>query len=217
MKAISSFFVLALLTATAAHAQPQGSSKLVTINKKVIGETVIPVTVGTYTPPLPVSAVNHSQARQDTPENAATALFSAMAAGDYERWLGVYSAPSRAMMVKRYQDSGRKPADVVANWKGTLTTRPVVILGRADFRQHGATYALVRYRMTMLNEMTLTDKVTGKTTPLGTKHLEIAMPFRLNQGKWEATQELAADPLFHQNHLLWEDSKSDLDLRRPAK
>lgn len=193
---------------------PGGKPKqFTTTKKKVIGDNITLVSVGTYSPGLTVHAAPRAQGRDNTPEGATMALLSAMAAGDYEWWLSTWSPESRTTMTKQYQKSGRKPADFVANGKGTPSSRPAVILGRADYRQGGKAYALVRYRTTGANELTAKD-MTGKVPPSGTKHFENVLSFRLHQGQWVATQELASDPLFHNASLLWDTKLSEIDLKK---
>lgn len=184
--------------------------------KKVIGETMTLVSVGTYSPALPVHAIHRTQERDNTPEGATIALLSAMAAGDYQWWLSNWSPESRTMMTKQYQKSGRKPTETVASWKGMLNSRPAVILGRADYRQDGKAYALVRYRTTNANELTAKDKVTGKVSSLGATDVEEVLSFRLHQGQWVATRELASDPLFHNASLLWDTKLREINLKKMA-
>lgn len=222
MKMQRTLMLAALLMtgATHVHSQAQSGStqpQLVTVNKKVIVESVTKVDVGTYTPSLPVQAVSREQARYNTPENTAIAMLSAMAAGDYDWWLSIWSEEARAMMTKRYQEAGRKPADIVAPWKGILTTRPAVLVGKADYGRQRTSYALVRYRTNSANELTLHDSKTGKVTPLGIRHFESTMSFRFNNGRWEAVQELAADPVFHGSGMLWDESKTEIRITRPAE
>lgn len=206
--------VLGLLLLAAGGPPAQAESQLKSSVKKVVIETSTTVGVGTFVPPMPVQAVTRGTASYLTPERAAVALLSAMAAGDYEWWLGSWSAESRARMEKRYRDEGRQPADIVANWRGLLTERPVVLLGKAEYARQRVTYALVRYRMSGVN-LTLHDK-TGKVTPVDGKDFENTLSFKLVDGRWQAVQDLAGDPVFHYSGQLWDDSRNEIRISRQA-
>lgn len=221
MKAISLLVLLvALAGATVLPAMSQvnagKSQQFTTIKKKVIGGDVTLVSVGTYSPPLPVHAIQRAQGRDNTPEGATIALLSAIAAGDYQWWLSNWSPESRTMITKQYQKSGRKPTEIAAHRKGMLNSHSAVILGRADYRQGGKAYALVRYRSTSTDALTANDKVTGKIAASSIKDVENVLSFRLHQGQWVATKELASDPLFHKASLLWDTKSREIDLKKMA-
>lgn len=183
--------------------------------KKVVVEYYTTVGVGTYTPSISVKPSAQSTASYSTPEKAASSLLSAMAAGDYDWWLSIWSAEAREMMTKRYQEIGRKPSEIVSNWKGILTERPVALIGKAEYVRRGVTYALVRYRMTGVN-LTAVDTKTNKVTKLGAKEFENTLSFRQINGRWEAVQDLASDPVFENSAMLWKDGTNEVRLSRPA-
>jgi hypothetical protein len=184
--------------------------------KSVIVEYVTQVLVATYPVPVKLVMQQQNQASYFTLESAMQAQFSAMARGDYESWLAGWSKESREMMAKRYAESGRKPADIVANWKGLLTERQVYLIGQAQYAKGGVTFALVRYRMTSPDELTSVDAFTGKVTKLGTKDFENSLVFRKNDVRWEAVQDLAADPVLQSSAMLWDGTKTEIRISRPA-
>ncbi|WP_028100701.1 hypothetical protein [Pseudoduganella violaceinigra] len=206
-------FGLLLLAAAALPAQAQSQTK--TSVKKVVVETYTTVGVSTFVPPQPVTALTRGAAGYSTPEKAAVALLSAMAAGDYDWWISMWSPEARALMEKRYRDSGRQPADIVANWRGLLSERPAVLLGKAEYARQRVTYALVRYRVHGGN--LTTQDTTGKVTQLDTKDFENTLSFKLIDGRWQAVQDLASDPVFHYSGELWDDSKNEIRISRPAE
>lgn len=184
--------------------------------KSVTVEYVTQVFVATFPTPLQVKLEKLSLGAYFTPEGASIAQFSAMARGDYDSWLAGWSKESRESMLKRYAESGRKPSDITAPWKGLLVDKQVYLLGEAQYSREGKSYALVRYRMTLPEEMVSVDKATGKTTKLGKKDFESTLVFRKSQEKWEAVQDLASDPVFGSNEMLWDATKSEIRITRPA-
>jgi len=216
MKTCLRFGAALILATSASAALAQAEPRLVTANKKVIVENVTTVAVGTWTPAVPVTAVSRASASYATPEKAAVALLSAMAAGDYAWWLSIWSPEARALMTQRYQESGRTSADIVANWRGILTERPAVLVGKAEYARQRSIYALVRYRTTGGSGLTARDLKTGKVTDLGSKDFENTLAFKLSNGRWEAVQDLAADPVFHGSGMLWDETKSEVRITRTA-
>jgi hypothetical protein len=207
----ASLFALLLTVTFGLHA-----AELEWKKKSVIVEYVTSVIVATYPEPLKMEMQKQNLTSYFTIEGAINAQFSAMARGDFDAWLAGWSKDSRELMLKRYAESGRKPADIVENWKGVLTTQPVYLVGQAQYARAGVNYALVRYRMKTLNELTTVDKVTGKTKSLGTKDFENTLVFRKNQEKWEAVQDLASDPVLGSSEMLWDATKSEIRITRPA-
>jgi len=118
-------------------------------------------------------------------------------------------------MEKRFRDSGRQPADIAANWKGLLTERPVVLVGTAEYTRQRVHYALVRYRMRG-GKMSNQD-ITGRVTELDTKDFENTLSFKQIDGRWQAVQDLAGDPVLHFSAQLWDDSKSEIRISHPAE
>lgn len=204
---------LLLLAAAALPAQAQ--SQLKSTMKKVVLETYTTVGVGTYVPPMSVNAVTRGTASYLTPEDAAVAFLSSMAAGDYDWWLSIWSTESRAAMEKHYRDTGRKPADIVANWEGLLKDRPAVLIGKAEYWRQRVGYALVRYRVRVGNQ-TRVD-LDGRVSELKTKDFENTMSFKQIDGRWQMVQDLASDPVFHFSAQLWDDSKQEIRISRPAE
>ena len=208
MKTFIDYSSALIVAASASAALAQGVPQLATATKKVVVEHGTTISVSTWAPPVFVMAVSRSAANYRTPEKAATALLSAMAAGDYAWWLSIWSPEARTLMTQRYQETGRTSADIVANWQGLLTKRPAVLVGTAEYSRQRTTYALVRYRTGGGNGLTAHDLKTGKVTDLGVKNFENTLAFKLSNGRWEAVQELASDPIFHSSGRLWDASKS---------
>jgi hypothetical protein len=217
------FLVAGVLLAAAAavHAQAQQSAltqaemNLKWATKKVIVETYTNVAVASYVPPVAVRPEPRSAARYATPEQAASALLSAMAAGDYEWWLGIWSRESREMMQQRYRETGRQPADIVANWRGTLTERAGFLTGKAEYVRQKTNYALIRYKI-VGGKLSAQD-ATGKVTDLGTNEIESTLVFKRSNDRWEAVQDLAADPVLHNSALLWDPNRTEVRISRPAE
>ncbi|NRR32085.1 hypothetical protein HSX11_18070 [Oxalobacteraceae bacterium] len=212
MKTLARTVGIALLAMAAQSALAQ--SQLKSSIKKVVIETYTTVGVGTFVPPQPVAALTRGKVSYNTPEQAAIGLLSAMAAGDYDWWLSSWSPEARAMMEQRYSETGRQPAEIIANWRGLLGERPVVLLGKAEYVRQRTTYALVRYRVRG-GQLTAQD-LTGKVTNLDSNEFENTLSFKLSKGRWEAVQDLASDPVFHFSGQLWDDSKSEIRISRPA-
>ncbi len=204
-----------LICISVAHAQSDPTNPVVKMTmKKVIVETFTTVSVGPYTPAIAVKASTRAAAKYFTPEAAAFALFSAMAQGDYDWWFSVWSVEARALMTKHYQDTGRKQAEIVAGWQGILKDNPVFLTGKAEYARKGVNYALIRYKKTGMN-LTSEDIKTHQVTKLGTE-FENTLAFKFNNGRWEAVQDLATDPVFHNSVMLWDDTKSEVRISKPA-
>jgi hypothetical protein len=193
---------LALATG-AASALDQGEPRATVTSKQVIIERVTPVQVTMFETPVPVRAVSRAEASYTTPEKAAVAFLSAMAAGDYAWWFSIWSSDSRAFLTKHYQDTGRQPADVVKYWRGLLTEQKAFLVGKAEYVRDMKPYTLVRYRTTLL------DQATGKP-------FEQTLVFKVSHGRWEAVQDLLRDPVLVAAEQLWDERKKEIRVTLPG-
>ena len=133
-----------------------------------------------YQPPVTIQPVIRDRATYATPEQALTAHVSAMQAGDYDWWLADWDEASRAFLIERMAVLKQTPAFWREAWARVLQG-PVVLVERIDSGPFGP-YVMLIY--------SVRDK-GGKET------VRSAFVARYENGRWVATQELAADPFFH--------------------
>lgn len=209
--------VLGMLGAMAVPAGAWGQTVSQTpVMKKVIVEYRRNIAVFVYEKPITVARLEKGATRNQNPEQAAVALFSAMAASDYDWWLSQWSTESQQMMLDLYKQQGRKPADMVKNWAGLLTTRPVELLGRAEFVRNGDNFALIRYQIPS-RSLTGLDVTTGKQIDLGKQNFFGTLVLKRSRDlRWEASQELSSDPLMADDSELWAPERLEIRITRAA-
>jgi hypothetical protein len=185
--------------------------------KKVIVEYQRDIAVFHLEKPISVPRLKKEQARNQNPEAAAIGMFSAMAEGNFDWWLSLWTKDSQILMLNRYKEQGRTPADLTKNWVGTLTDRPIEIVGKAEFVRKGENFALVRYR-SLNRKLTTVDINTTKQADAVTQDFYGTMVFkRSNELRWEASQDLISDPLMADDSDLWDVKKTEIRVLRKAE
>jgi hypothetical protein len=150
---------------------------------KVVVENEYQFNARQYSPPVEVQAVRRDGARYDTPESAAIAGISAMAAGDFDWFRSTWDEASRAQMEARDRQMKQDPAFWVKAWKGAFADRRIELTARIDTGE----YVLIAYRLVPRNP--------ASAAPNGNAPVELVVALKSDAGNWMATQELAADPV----------------------
>lgn len=207
--------VLVFLHCSLALAQIN-SSDLQFRSKSVLIETRLSILVGKYVPPLFVQYTDKSNRTTVSPEKTAIAFFSAMADGDYAEWLALWSEESRAVMNDRNKSLNRSSAELAKNWEGIIRSRPVELLGRADYERGGFRFSLVNYRI-RTQGLTITDQASGQTTSKQSGFFEGTIALKKNGVRWESVQDLARDPVFSNSALLFDDARTEVLIKRSAE
>jgi hypothetical protein len=130
-----------------------------------------------YAPAVTVRNVNRAHASYATPEDAFTAFYSAIQAGDYEWMLASWDTASQKYIADTDKSEGHDKAYWIGLWKERYADRKIQMLQRIE----SGLYVLIFYRITDPS----TDKVVEEDT----------LVLNLENKKWLATQALAADPL----------------------
>jgi hypothetical protein len=150
---------------------------------KVVVENEYQFSARQYSPPVEVQVVRRDSASYDAPESAAIAGISAMAAGDFDWFRSTWDEASRAVLETRDRQMKQDPAFWVKTWKGAFTDRRIELTARIDTGE----YVLIAYRLVPRN--------AAPAAPNGNAPVELVVVLKSDNGKWMATQELAADPV----------------------
>lgn len=150
---------------------------------KVVVENEYQFSSRQYSPPVNVQVVRRDTATYDAPESAAIAGISAMAAGDFDWFRSTWDEASRTALETRDRQMKQDPAFWVKTWRGAFADRRIELTARIDTGE----YVLIAYRLVPRN--------AASAAPNGTAPVELLVALKSDNGKWMATQELAADPV----------------------
>ena len=136
-----------------------------------------------YAPsPVLTQFVSCDEASFATPEQAFVSRLSAMVAGDYEWWMEHWDAESQVIVNARNAQSGETPQDWIKRWSDQLISLRFKLVRRVETGD----FVVVTYQ--------LVDQDGADASGVG---LEFPTAFRKVEGRWMATQMLAADALMN--------------------
>jgi hypothetical protein len=122
---------------------------------------------------------NVSDAKYDSPEEALISLFSAIYVGDYNWWLNSWKKESQ---LKLKEDFSQKD-ELIEKWESLFEDTYIALITRIETGK----YVLLYYNVASKDR----NKIIQRQT----------IAFVNEDGKWLATNELSADPVF----LYWQD------------
>jgi len=182
---------LALASASAFSQQRFPTSK--PEEKVFVQEADYYYTEAKYDPPVTMKPVTKEAAVYTTPEDTFIAQFSAMIAGDYDWWFSTFAADAQKQIKADDEANKRQPTDWIARWKKALPEMQITLLER---KVSGA-YVIIVYR--------------AGVTPANT--IQFSTVFKLENGKWLATQDLQDDGLA--KYSMVDKDKVVLPIRQP--
>lgn len=122
---------------------------------------------------------NESDAKYDTPEDALTSLFSAIYEGNYNWWLSSWTKESQ----REFKEDQISKDELIEEWKSFYKDHYIALINRIETGK----YVLLYY-----NVASKRNKIKQRQT----------IAFVKEDGRWLATNELSADPVF----LYWQNS-----------
>jgi hypothetical protein len=177
-------FALGLSAPTAVGGQtPNSAAPFPTappVVKKIVVEDEYGFALRRYDPPVEVTPVERSAAKDDTPEATTIAILSAMSRGDVAWFRSLWDPQSASILAADDQKYGRNDASWTAAWERLLRDRRVTLTNRIETGD----YVLIAYDVIPLQPNYKPEDVVQLETPL-----------KLHNGRWLATQELAGDPV----------------------
>jgi hypothetical protein len=199
-----------------AFAQNENKINEKIILKKVIVEYRRNIKVTIFENPIAITKMKEKSTKFQNPQQLAGAMFSAMAAGDFDWWLSLWSLESRDLMLRHYKEQGRKPVDITKNWAGTITERPIELVGKAEFTREKRNFTLLRYRIPQRNLIGINDR-NGHSTELGRQDFFGTLVMKqADDLYWEASQDLVSDPMLTDDAELWDKNKTEIRIIRNA-
>jgi hypothetical protein len=183
--ALAASFALLLSAATAVDAQtPKSAEPLFRTAPPVVKTIVVEEEYGfaqrRYDPPVDVTPVDRSAAKDDTPEATTIAILSAMSRGDVAWFRSLWDPESARILAADDKKYGRDDTSWTAAWARTLRDRRIVLTNRIE----SGDYVLITYDLIPLQPNHKPEEVLHLETPL-----------KLQNGRWLATQELSSDPV----------------------
>ena len=139
-----------------------------------------------YKPAVTLTQVPRSAAQQDTPEHTLTALITAIQTLDYDWWLSLWDTRSREIFEQQAKEKKFDAAWWKTRWQRSFQGKTVVLVSRLETVSD------------IILEIRVGPQTPGQPTPLN------PFTFRLEQGKWYATQELGDSgflPFFGQDTM----------------
>ena len=148
--------------------------------KKIVVEEEYGFALRRYDPPVDVTPVDRSAAKDDTPEATTIAILSAMSRGDVAWFRSLWDPESARILAADDKKYGRDDTSWTAAWARTLRDRRIVLTNRIE----SGDYVLIAYDLIPLQPNHKPEEVIHLETPL-----------KLHNGRWLATQELSSDPV----------------------
>jgi hypothetical protein len=178
-------FALVLSATTFVHAQTPTTAAppfptAAPVVKKIVVEEEYGFALRRYDPPVDVTAVDRSAAKDDTPEATTIAILSAMSRGDVAWFRSLWDPESARILAADDKKHGRDDTSWTAAWAGLLRDRRIVLTNRIE----SGDYVLIAYDLIPLQPNHKPEEVIHLETPL-----------KLQNGRWLATQELSSDPV----------------------
>ncbi len=185
MTSVAAALALVLSAATSLLAQTRTPAEpmfrtAAPVVKKIVVEDEFGFALRRYDPPVDVTAVDRSAAKNDTPEATTIAMLSAMSRGDVPWFRSLWDAESAGILAADDKTHSRDDAFWIATWARALRDRRIVLTNRIE----SGDYVLIAYDLVPLQ---------ANYQPEDVIHLET--PLKLQNGRWLATQELASDPV----------------------
>lgn len=149
--------------------------------KKIIVEEVYYYRIMAYTPPVkvPLYAAEEDKSYK-TPEEALISVLSAMFAKDYNWWLSSWTKSSQELNIEEDRKRNITPETWTQIWERDLKGKEVEITHRIEV----GSYIILGYSVIDLNEKDVSKR-----------SFESQLVFKLEDGKWLATLDLASDPV----------------------
>jgi hypothetical protein len=174
-------FVLIVVTLSTSFAQNQSDSVVFPTTPpttgRIIAEDEFIFSVRHYDPPAAVQPVSRDKASFRTPESAAVALISAMAAFDFDWFRSIWDAGSLKVMDAQMIEMKQDRNFWTNTWEKTFRGKRVELIDRID----SGNYVLINYRVV---------GTAGQADPI-----ELISAFKFQDGRWFATQDLSSDPV----------------------
>jgi hypothetical protein len=139
-----------------------------------------------YKPAVTLTHVPRSAAEQDTPEHTLAALITAIQTLDYDWWVSLWDTRSREIFEQQAKEKKFDAAWWKARWQRSFQGKTVVLVTRLETVSD------------IILEIRVGPQTPGQPSPLN------PFTFRLEQGKWYATQELGDSgflPFFGQDTM----------------
>jgi hypothetical protein len=114
----------------------------------------------------------------DSPLNTLRTYFSAMSAGDYDWFYSCWDNESKEEMLEKNLNSGKDEKFWQEAWQKFMKGRILYV----DAEVKTGEFIFLKYRLTDID---------------GKKVTTNSIPFKLSDGKWFATSELAEDPVLN--------------------
>jgi len=151
-------------------------------NKQLVTENVYNYKQYKYNQPAEIKFVRRNEASYSSPEQALTALISAMAQTNFEWWLSSWTDDSQKIMLEKDKEMKRTPENWSDIWRKIVAGRRARLLHRIET----GPYVLIEY------SLITADRETAE----GSRDEIISSIFFENvSGKWLATQRLQGDPV----------------------
>ena len=173
------FLIPCVLAITALAAQESRYKMTPPERLRLFEKLIYSYTHRKYDPPVVVD-LSKEVTRNDTPEDAAISLTSAMATGDYAGFLRGWTPEARKVTAEMDKSNHQTPEDWTKLWASALKDRRVEMRDRVDTGK----YVIIDMISVPLNSSSSED--------LG------EIPWVLvedSKGHWWATQDLASDPV----------------------
>lgn len=132
-----------------------------------------------FDPPVLIQPIAKAAERYGTAEEAMVSRVSAMMALEYEWFMTTWDSASRKLTVERDQAAGRTKDFWLQQWKDMFRFARVKLVRRIETRE----YVILTYHL-----------VTPEGKDIG-QGIEFPAVFKISDGRWAATQDLAADDL----------------------
>ena len=146
------------------------------VQREFVVEYVYEYAVSQYSPEVTLPVVPAIQAKQDTPENALIAFYSAMRTADYDAWLKCWDDADRQQLLQAAKDRKQDAAYWKKLWSDVLTKAKTTTLVDRVETEH---YVILDARL----------------SGAGFDRLPTALKYV--DGKWYVTNELTTNPMFY--------------------
>lgn len=173
---------LLLIWPASVRAQEGGPGLVFEGRKEVVTENVYFYKQYKYSGPSEVRLLSRGEASYGSPEEALTALISAMSQTDYEWWINSWTEDSRKLMVEKDKEMKRAPDDWKETWRKVVVGRRARLLHRIET----GPYVLIEYALTPADA----GAAAG-----GRDEIVSSLFFEKVGGVWLATQRMQGDPV----------------------
>ncbi len=179
-------------------------------SKEITIETVWTFQEDVFTPPVRVAPSRSAgSVQRDTPVQAATAVFAAMHAGDFDAWLACWTEEDRrALLARASPEAAQDPAlrprsreDWIAAWRAGLAGRDVLLTAQATTPD----FAIIGYEIVLTGDTPADDGAESRDAPRAQRRI-LKMLFVTKGEEWFQTNAFSAHPVL----LMWRSGQQTL-------